>query len=131
MHSPFSDYFHPYSGLFLREPCGWWMIVVFMVVSFVVRCVDQMCQFFLSECLFFSHSSWPCHYGLLTFACLWEISFSSQTISGTVSWLLGLDRILIILVVRPRSWIAGVSVVDSFMFCLIYFFLHSFGVFFG
>ena len=38
-----------------------------------------------------------------TFPCLWEIRFSS----GTVSWLLGLDRILsdhmIILAVRRRS----------------------------
>ena len=32
-----------------------------------------------------------CRYGFLTFPCLWEISFSSQMISGTVSWLLGLD----------------------------------------
>ena len=44
-------------------------------------------------CLFLSHSSWPCHCGFLTFPHLWEISFSSQMISGTVSWLLGLDRI--------------------------------------
>ena len=27
---------------------------------------------------------------------------------------------MIILLVRPRSWIAGVSVVDSFEFCSIY-----------
>ena len=42
---------------------------------------------------FFSHSFWPRHYGFLTFPSLWEISFSSQMISGTVSWLLGSDRI--------------------------------------
>ena len=34
--------------------------------------------------LFFNHSFWPCHYGFLTFLCLWEIRFSSQMISGTV-----------------------------------------------
>ena len=48
------------------------------------------------RCLFFSffnHSIWPCRYGFLTFLCQWKISFSSQMIRGTVSWLLGLDRI--------------------------------------
>ena len=30
------------------------MIVLFMVVSFVIECVDRMCQLFLSECVFFS-----------------------------------------------------------------------------
>ena len=30
------------------------MIVLFMVVSFVIGCVDRMCQLFLSECVFFS-----------------------------------------------------------------------------
>ena len=44
-------------------------------------------------CLFFSHSFLPCHCGFFTFPCLWEISFFSQMISETVSWLLGLDRI--------------------------------------
>ena len=29
------------------------MIVLFMVVSFVIGCVDWMCQSFLSECVFF------------------------------------------------------------------------------
>ena len=29
------------------------MIVLFMVVSFVIGCVDRMCQSFLSECVFF------------------------------------------------------------------------------
>ena len=28
------------------------MIVLFMVVSFVIGCVDRMCQSFRSECLF-------------------------------------------------------------------------------
>ena len=37
-----------------REPCGRWIIVLFMVVSFVIGCVDQVCQSFLSECVFFS-----------------------------------------------------------------------------
>ena len=41
----------------------------------------------------FNHSFWPCRYGFLTFPCLWEISFSSHIIGGTVSWLSGLDRI--------------------------------------
>ena len=44
-------------------------------------------------CFSFNHSFWPCRYGFLTSHCLWEIRFSSQTISGTVSWLLGLSRI--------------------------------------
>ena len=48
----------------------------------------RMCLF-----LFFNHSFWPCRYECLTFPYLWEISFSSQMISGTVSWLLGLDKI--------------------------------------
>ena len=63
--------------------------------SFVIACVDLMCQLFLSECVFliFNHSFWPCHYGFLTFPWLWGISFSSQMISGTISWSLGLDRI--------------------------------------
>ena len=45
----------------------------------------RMCLFF------FNYSFWPCHYGFLTFHCLGENS--SQMISGTVIWLLGLDRI--------------------------------------
>ena len=60
------------------------MIVLFMAVSFVIGCVDRMCQLFLSGCLFFNYSFWPSHYGFLIFPCLCEISFSSQTISGTV-----------------------------------------------
>ena len=28
------------------------MIVLFMVVSFVIGCVDRMCQSFLAECVF-------------------------------------------------------------------------------
>ena len=76
-----------------KEPCEGWMIVLFTVVSFVVGCVDQICQLFLSECNFFSYRFWPCHCGFLTIPCLWEIRFSSQMISGTVIWLLGLDRI--------------------------------------
>ena len=27
-----------------REPCGWWMIVLFMVVSFVIGCVSYSFQ---------------------------------------------------------------------------------------
>ena len=37
-----------------KDPCGGWMIVLFMVVSFVIGCVNQMCQLFLSECVSFS-----------------------------------------------------------------------------
>ena len=33
------------------------MIVLFMDVSFVIRCVDRMCQLFLSEFVFFSNNS--------------------------------------------------------------------------
>ena len=29
------------------------MIVLFMIVSFIIGCVDRMCQSFLSECAFF------------------------------------------------------------------------------
>ena len=29
------------------------MIVLFMIVSFVIGCVDWMCQSFLAECVFF------------------------------------------------------------------------------
>ena len=65
------------------------MIVFFMIVSFVIGCFDRMCRSDVS----FYHSFWPCHYGFLTFPCLWEISFSGQMISGTLSWLLGLDTI--------------------------------------
>ena len=60
------------------------MIVLFMVVSFVIGCVDGMCLLYLSECVFFHHSFWPCHCGFLTFPCLWEIRFSGQMIHGTV-----------------------------------------------
>ena len=53
------------------------MTVLFMDVSFVIGCVDQICQSFLSECVFFfNHRFWLCHYGFLTFLCLWEISFT-------------------------------------------------------
>ena len=70
------------------------MIVLFMVVSFIIGCVDRMCQLFLSECVFFlNRSFWPCCYGILTFPCLWEIKFSSQMINGTVIYLLGFDKI--------------------------------------
>ena len=44
------------------------MIVLFMAVSFIIGCVDRMCQLFLSKCvLLFNHSVWPCHCGFLTF----------------------------------------------------------------
>ena len=76
------------------------MIILFMVVSFVIGCVDPGGQLFLSECIFFDHSFWPCCYGFLTFRCLWVISFSGQMISGTVSWLLGLDSDHMIILVE-------------------------------
>ena len=73
-----------------KEPCGGWMIVLFIVMSFIIECVDQMCRsffqdvslfFWLFVCLFFSnHCFWPCCYGFLTFTCLWEICFFSQKI---------------------------------------------------
>ena len=28
----------------MREPCGGWITVLLMVVSFVIGCVDRMCQ---------------------------------------------------------------------------------------
>ena len=69
-------------------------MILFIVVFFVIGCVNRMCQLFLSECVFFfNYSFWSCHCGFFTFPCLWEISFSSQMISGTVIWLLVLDRI--------------------------------------
>ena len=72
------------------------MIILLMVVSFVIGCVNRMCQSFLPECVFFF--IFIVVFGLVvmnffTFPCLWDISFSSQMISGTVSWLLGLNRI--------------------------------------
>ena len=71
------------------------MIVLFMVMSFIIGCVDQVCQSFLSGCVLFScyfssHSFWPCCYGFLTFLCMWQISFSGEMISVTIRWLLGL-----------------------------------------
>ena len=63
--------------------CNWVCRLDVSVIPF------RMCLFFF----FFTHSFWPCHYGFLTFPCSWEISFSSQMISETISWLLGLDRI--------------------------------------
>ena len=77
-----------------KEPCGGWMIVLFVVMSFNIGYVDLICQSFLSGCVVFSnHSFWLCCYRFLTFPCLWEKSFSGQMISVTVSWLLGFDRI--------------------------------------
>ena len=74
------------------------MIVLFMVVSFVIGCANWKCQSDVSVipsrmCLFLSnHSFGPVICGFLTFPCLWKM-FSSQMISGAVSWFLGLDRI--------------------------------------
>ena len=62
------------------------MIVLLMVMAFIIGCVD-------CPCFFSNHSFWPCCYEFFTFRCMWEISFFSQMISVTVSWLLGLDRI--------------------------------------
>ena len=71
---------------FFVHGCVFWYCICRSDVSVIPF---RMCLFFLS------HSSWPCRYGFLSFPCLWEISFSSQMISGTVSWLLRLDRISI------------------------------------
>ena len=68
------------------------MIVSFMVVFCIIGCVSHFLQN-ASFFFFLSISFWPCRYELLTFPCLWEISFSSQMISGIVSWSLCLDRI--------------------------------------
>ena len=68
------------------------MIVLFMVVSFVVGCVDRMCQLFLSECVFFQLSFLALSLWIFDPSLLVGDKFSSQMISGTVSWLLGLDR---------------------------------------
>ena len=77
-----------------KDPGGGGMIVLLMVCVFVIGCVDRMCQSFLSECVFFFIMVFgPLVMNFLTFSCLWEISFSGQMISGTVSWLLGLARI--------------------------------------
>ena len=69
-----------------KEPRGGWMILLFMVMSFVVECVNGMCQSFLSGCVFslffsfFNPRFWPSRSGFFTFPCLWEIGFSSQMI---------------------------------------------------
>ena len=57
------------------ELCGGWIIVLFMVMSFIIGCVDRIgCVFSFSN-----HSSWlGC--GFLTFPYLWGIHFSSQMI---------------------------------------------------
>ena len=62
-----------------EEPFGGWVIVLFMVMSFVIGCVNRMCQSFHSGCVcvFFNHSFWPCCCNRhLTFLSLWEITFS-------------------------------------------------------
>ena len=66
---------------------GGWLCLSLLDVS--IGCVSYSFQ----NVSFFNYSFWPCDDGLLTFPCLWEISFSGQMISGTVIWLLGLDRI--------------------------------------
>ena len=90
------------------------MIVSFMVVPFVIGCVSHSFQN-VSFCIFFSffhHSFWPCRYGFSTFPCLWEIRFSGQMISGTVSWSLGLGSSsdhMITLAVRSRSQFCSIG----------------------
>ena len=64
-----------------------WLCLLLLDVS--IACVSYSFQ----SVSFFSYICWPCHYGFLIFPCLREISSSSQMISGTVIWLLGLDRI--------------------------------------
>ena len=41
--------------------------LLFLVVSFVMGCVNQICQSFLSKYVFFHHSFWSCRYGFLIF----------------------------------------------------------------
>ena len=54
---------------------------------FVHGCVNSICQLFLQNVWFLSIL-------VLIFSFLWEISFSGQMISGTLNWLLALDRII-------------------------------------
>ena len=63
-----------------------------LLLDVLIGCVSHSFQN-VSFFFFFNHSFWPCCYGFLIFLCLWEISFSGQMISGTVSWLMRLDRI--------------------------------------
>ena len=69
------------------------MVVLFMVVSFLIGCVDWMSQSFLSECVFFSIIV----LGLVVMDFYLSLpvgdKFSGQMINETISWLLGLDRI--------------------------------------
>ena len=43
-----------------KGQCGGKTTVLFMVMSFIIGCVDRMCQSFLSGCLFSDDSFWPC-----------------------------------------------------------------------
>ena len=71
------------------------MIALFMIVSFIIGCVDRMCQSFLSECLslFFSIIVLALSFWIFDLSLPVGESFSGQMINGTVSRLLGLDRI--------------------------------------
>ena len=40
-----------------KEPCGEWMIVLFMVISFIIGCVDRMCLSFHPGCVIFINHS--------------------------------------------------------------------------
>ena len=67
--------------------------VLYNVSSYILPPNFVSISFNQNVYFFFNHSFWPYRYGFLTFPYLWEISFSCQMKSGTVSWLLGLDRI--------------------------------------
>ena len=78
-----------------KESCGRCMIVLFIVMSIVIGCVDQMCQSFLSGCVIFFQPSF------LALLLLWIFDLSlpvgdkffQSLDNGIVSWLLGRDRI--------------------------------------
>ena len=37
-----------------KEPCEGWIIVLFMLMCFVIGCVDRMCKYFFQDVSFFS-----------------------------------------------------------------------------
>ena len=52
-----------------KEPCGRWMIVLLMVMSFIIAWVDRMCQSFLSGCVF----------STIVFVVAFDLSFACRT----------------------------------------------------
>ena len=60
--------------------CSW--LCLLFILDLSIGCVSHSFQ----NVPFYHHSFWPCSNGFLTFPCLWEISFSSQMISGAVGF---------------------------------------------